>query len=599
MPSSKNPFNPISRWWPNRREEPSASRDRGPDAPGPTLFVMTKRERLQLFFIWLFLGVLPLFLRPLWEPDEARYAEIPREMLAAGNWLTPRLNEVLYFEKPPLQYWLSALSMKLFGLNAAAARLPLALATLILLWCAWRLAKRLGASQPVWGAFMAATTLLVYICHQILTLDALFSALLVLSLVAAIEAVAARCNDQGRAATGWTLVMFGSNALALLTKGLAAPVLLGGTLIWSLPWAWKTPKLRNAILRLLVDPLGWLFFAVLGVPWFVLVEQANPGHASFFFIHEHFARFSSHIHSRQGSSNPLLDKLYFVGILLAGLLPWLSASVIGLRRAVTFLRRQGGPQAEQSPLHRWTLATLVLSFAVPLLFFSLSGSKLPPYILPVVVPLLVLACTFEREDEAWTSLKKTGWELLILGAIFTLASPFLLKESGGFGWTLTLGVTFLGLGFWALRPVHLTGPRWMAALGAALLLLSLAAQKVVGSGKEVSHLVGQAPADAQWISCGNYFQGIPFHTGQRVVVVAGTGELAFGRNRLAPAERDRWFQEDARALGPVAERLRAEAPARPVWALVSRNVWKDLSAEQQKAWEVVDRSASAWLVHLK
>ncbi|NTV76298.1 MAG: phospholipid carrier-dependent glycosyltransferase, partial [Holophaga sp.] len=86
-------------------------------------------------------------MRPLWEPDEARYAEIPREMLASADWLTPRLNQVLYFEKPPLQYWLSAISMKAFGLHAFAARLPLALATLITLWCAWKLATRLGARQ--------------------------------------------------------------------------------------------------------------------------------------------------------------------------------------------------------------------------------------------------------------------------------------------------------------------------------------------------------------------------------------------------------------------------------------------------------------------
>jgi 4-amino-4-deoxy-L-arabinose transferase-like glycosyltransferase len=560
---------------------------------------MTKRERLQFFIMWLFLGVVPLFLRPLWEPDEARYAEIPREMLASGDWLTPKLNAVLYFEKPPLQYWLSALALKLFGLNAAAARLPLALATMILLWCAWRLARRLGASQPMWGAFMAATTLLAFICNQILTLDALFSALLVLSLVAAIEAVTARFNDQSRPAMAWTLVTFGANALALLTKGLAAPVLLGGILLWSLPWAWQLPKLRNAILRLLVDPLGWLCFAALGAPWFVLVERANPGHADFFFIHEHFARFSSHVHSRQGSNNPLLDKLYFVGILLVGLLPWLRASVTGLWRAVAFLRRQSGPQSEQAPLQRWTIAMLVLAFAIPLLFFSLSGSKLPPYILPVVVPVLALACTFEREDEAWASLRKTGWELLLLGAIFTLAGPFLLKESGGLGWSLSLGLAFLGLGCWALRPMQLTGPRWMVAQGAVLLLLVLAAQRLAGPGKEVSHLVRQAPAEAQWISCGNYFQGIPFYARQRVTVVAGTGELAFGRDRLAPQEREHWFQDDPRSLGTVAQGLQAATPSRPVWALVSRNAWKDLAQEQQQSWEVVDHSPSAWLVRLK
>ena len=106
---------------------------------------MTRRERTSLLLLWFFLGFLPLLVRPLWEPDEGRYAEIPREMLATGDWLTPRLNGVLYFEKPALQYWLSALSMKLFGVNGAAARLPLALASGLMIWAAWRLAKRLGA----------------------------------------------------------------------------------------------------------------------------------------------------------------------------------------------------------------------------------------------------------------------------------------------------------------------------------------------------------------------------------------------------------------------------------------------------------------------
>jgi len=203
---------------------------------------LTKKERSTLLWIWVFLGLLPLFLRPLWEPDEARYAEIPREMLAAGDWLTPRLNHVLYFEKPPLQYWLSALSMKAFGLNAVAARLPLALATFIGLWCAWKLAQRLGARQAFWAPFMAGTALLGFVCGQILTLDALFSAFQVLALVAGIEAVAARFEgDQG---TGWSLLAFGALALAMLTKGLAAPVLVGGVLLCSLPFAWSSPRAR-------------------------------------------------------------------------------------------------------------------------------------------------------------------------------------------------------------------------------------------------------------------------------------------------------------------------------------------------------------------
>jgi len=388
---------------------------------------MTRKERWQLFYLWLFLGLVPLLMRPLWEPDEARYAEIPREMLALGDWLTPRLNYVLYFEKPPLQYWLSAAAMRLLGPAPFVARLPLALATAISLVCAWRLARRLGARQPMWAACMVATAILPFICGQILTLDALFSAFQVLAFVAGVEAVAARY--QGRAGRGWTLLAFASLALAVLTKGLAAPVLVGLTLLGSLPFAWREARLRRALLATLGSPLGWLLFLLLAAPWFILVDRAHPGHANFFFVHEHFARFTSHVHDRQGSKNPILDKLYFVGVLGAGLLPWLSASWIGLRRGWAFVRRPLGPRVDQTPLHRWTLAATLLAFAWPLFFYSISGSKLPPYILPSVVPLLAMACALEREGEERRALVRSGWELLVLGGLLVLAGPFLVMAA--------------------------------------------------------------------------------------------------------------------------------------------------------------------------
>ena len=372
---------------------------------------MTKRDRATYLLLWLILGLLPLFMRPLWEPDEGRYAEIPREMLASGDWLTPTLNGVLYFEKPPLQYWLSAASMKLFGLNAVAARLPLALASLILFWCAWRLARRLGARGPIWALIMTATVLITFVCGQLLTLDALFSAFLVLGLTAALEAVAARFRNEG--ALGWTLLTYIALSAAVLTKGPVALVLLVGILGLSLPFAWRDSRLRKAVLITGFNPLGWLLFFTLTVPWFYFVNKANPGHAQFFFIHEHITRFLTHEHARQGSDNPFLDKLYFPGILLVGMLPWLSLSVVGLKRGLAFIRRSTGPQGIEAALNRWTVATMMMAFAWPLFFFSVSGSKLAPYILPVVVPLLALGCTFEAKGEEFRSLKRIAIELFV------------------------------------------------------------------------------------------------------------------------------------------------------------------------------------------
>jgi 4-amino-4-deoxy-L-arabinose transferase-like glycosyltransferase len=557
---------------------------------------MSPRERWRLFGIWLFLGLLPLFLRPLWEPDEARYAEIPREMLALGDWLTPRLDYVLYFEKPPLQYWLSAASMRAFGLHPFAARLPLALATWISLWCAWRLARRLGARQPVWAAFMAATAVLAYVCGQILTLDALFAAFHLLAFTAGVEAVSARWS--GGSGRSWTLAAFASLALAMLTKGLAAPVLVGMALVCSLPWAWREPRLRRALLGTLLDPWGWLLFLALAAPWFVLVDRAHPGHASFFFLHEHFARFTTHVHAREGSKNPVLDKLYFVGVLGVGLVPWLGAVVRGLRRGWAFLGSVG-PAADHAALHRWSVAAVLLAAAWPFAFYTLSGSKLPPYVLPSVVPLVALACAFEREGEAFRALARCGRELLVLGVLLMLAGPFLLKEKSGLGWVLAAGAGLAALGCWALRPRGFTEVRWMAGLGAALLLVTLAAQGAAGPGKAIGALVDRAPRDAQWLSCGNYFQAIPFASGQRTAVVAGTGELAYGRDHLAPGERERWFQDSHLAFTPLARRMRAENPQRPVWAVVDRHTWVDLPEAQRDAWQVEARAPSCLLVALR
>jgi 4-amino-4-deoxy-L-arabinose transferase-like glycosyltransferase len=551
---------------------------------------MTGVERRRCFFIWVFLGVVPLFMRPLWEPDEARYGEIPREMLALGDWLTPRLNYVLYFEKPPLQYWMSAACMRLFGLHAWAARLPLALASLLALGCAWQLARRLGAREPVWAVFMGATALLAYVGGQILTLDALFSAFMLLTLVATLEAITAR--EEGKPHLAWTLGAFAAMALATLTKGIAAPVLVGGTFLASLPWAWRTPTLRRALLGTLFHPLGWALYALVAAPWFILVERAHPGHAWFFFIHEHFARYFTHVHDRAGSKNPVMDKLYFAFFLVVGLLPWAGAGLRGARRAFAFLKLKRGPLSPRLPLHRWTVAVVLSGALVPLVFFSLSGSKLPFYILPCFAPIAALACAFEREGERPATWRRAGWELLGLGLALLLATPFLLKEPSALPWALATGGALALTGLWALRPRGLTEPRFMAALAASLLLLTFAAQKAPHG--DVTRLVAEAPRDAQWICFGNTFQGLPYLTGRRAIVVAGTGELAYGRDHLAPAERDHWFREDPLDLPTVARGLAAGSPA-PVYALMDPGSWRDLPETRKEGWRILDRDGSCLL----
>jgi 4-amino-4-deoxy-L-arabinose transferase-like glycosyltransferase len=580
---------------------------------------MTSKERWQFFLTWLALGLLPLFLRPLWQPDEGRYAEIPREMLATGDWLTPHLNGVLYFEKPPLQYWLSAISMKLFGESAFAARLPLALAAFLTMYAVWRLAKRLGSDRPVWASFAAMSCLLLYACGQILTLDALFTSLCVFSLAAFIEAVGLRYANTSKssAVIGWTLAAFVGAGCALLTKGPVVIVLLGGALLLSLFFAWNNVKLRTALLATIFSPYGWLAFAVITVPWFVMVNRANPGHAHFFFYTEHFERFTTHKHARQGSNNPILDKLYFVPVILLGVLPWLSASFVGVKRAiraVVSLGRPKGPCTLEAPLNRWIVALLLAAFIWPILFFSVSGSKLIPYVMPCIVPLIAIAVAFECDSDGFLPFKRAGIEMLILGLIFllvALVALFSLKiassppkwvmdiqSSNGGLWILLLGLGFTLIGLWGIKGTGLTAPRWMAWHGALLLLLTITAQRVNGERSSIDSLIAKVPGDMngkiQWISHGNYFQSLPFLVKGRVVVVGGTGELSYGKERLA--EPDKWFTEDRQALTEVAWRLHREQPDMPVWALSDTKAWDKLQPESQMAWDVIDTSPKAVLL---
>jgi len=117
--------------------------------------------------------------------------------------------------------------------------------------------------------------------------------------------------------------------------------------------------------------------------------------------------------------------------------------------------------------------------------------------------------------------------------------------------------------------------------------------------KDASSLIRKAPAGAQWISCGDYYQVLPFLTGERVVVVAGTGELAFGRDHLDPRTRARWFQDDLHQFLPMAQRMRAEDPSRPVAALIDRWAWRDLPEDQKAAFQVVVRTDKNLLAVLR
>ena len=297
------------------------------------------------------------------EPDETRYAEIPREMLASDDFVVPRLNGLPYFEKPPLLYWVNVASMRALGPTPWAARLPTRLAgigTMILVVLAaggFRRREGLGA-----GILLLASPLGFLMARTNLT-DGLLTFFFTATLLSGRSAIESR--SQGRPWLNLAAWTGAAAAGALLTKGLIALVLPGLILLL---WCAATGRLRG--FGALVATPAPLVFLALAAPWFVLVERRYPGFLQFFFIHEHFQRFATSAAKRAG---PIW---YFVPVIALGFLPGLAFLLAALRRA--WRRADDG-------------FFFFVWFSAVFLFFSLSQSKLPPYIFPALPAAAILA----------------------------------------------------------------------------------------------------------------------------------------------------------------------------------------------------------------
>src|SRR3954463_6213288 len=315
---------------------------------------VTRRTLAALFAIFAVSVLGTLGLRPLYKADESRYAEIPREMVASGDWVTPRLNGFKYFEKPPLQYWATATFFSLFGEQDWAARLWSALAAIAGVAMVFFAGKKLFSREAATlGAVLLAGCPIYVMLAQINTLDMALS----FFLAAAIFAFA----------LGRYYVFWAACALAVLSKGLIGIVLPAGTigLYILVKWDWSLLKKMKIF-------TGGLLFLLIAAPWFIWVSLRNQEFAHFFFIQEHFQRFTTKMHGRY---QPMW---FFVPILLAGLAPWLLAFFASLK---SFFKRQEGFDSA---------LFLALWCAVVFIFFSISGSKLPSYILPMFPALVLL-----------------------------------------------------------------------------------------------------------------------------------------------------------------------------------------------------------------
>ena len=309
-------------------------------------------------------------------PDEPRYAWIARDMAETGDWVTPRLYGKPWFEKPPLFYWGAALCFRFFGVSEAAARLPSAisalLATLALAWLARRL---YGAETARWLLLLLPTTVgMIGFSHAAAT-DMPFSAMLTMAMVCSAVVLGLTRNEDSPVLpqTPWlALVLFGfSLGLAVLAKGPAGILLVGGAVFL---WAFFTKRWPHAFR--LFHPAALASFFATALPWYVLCARRNPDFFRIFIIEHNFKRYLT------PEFQHLQPIWYYLPILLLAFLPWTLGFL------AWFSNRK---QIEKEAVADGGRNSFFLSFGLfPLLFFSISRSKLPGYILPAMAPLACL-----------------------------------------------------------------------------------------------------------------------------------------------------------------------------------------------------------------
>lgn len=462
--------------------------------------------------------------RPLANPDEGRYSEIAREMAASGDWVTPRLNGIKYFEKPPLQYWAGALAFTVFPINEYSARLYVALAGLATLLLVGYTAGRLGGHGHGTAALVALASSPYFMAlGGIVTLDMGLTLWTTLTFCAYVLAERPGAPPLSRAR--WMLLAWAAMALAVLSKGLVGIVIPAAAIG------------LHCLARMDFSPLGrleWSFgivvFLAIAAPWFMLVSYANPGFPEFFFIHEHFQRFVSTVHRREE------PWWYFLPIFVAGFLPWMFA----LPAAIASGWNAPCAPRTVAPLR---LAILWALFVVG--FFSLSGSKLPAYILPAFPVLALVLGRYLAEAPTRTLSLQMAPVTLVAAAL--LAAAWRLPQAAREPWTRLLYAEAQpwavagALALFAMAAVASLllwrGRRWLAlalaAIGTALVIDCVEdAFEVLAprqSGKAVAETMARHLApQTRLYSVKHYEQTVPFYLGRTLTLVEYVDEFEMG-----------------------------------------------------------------------
>ncbi|QDY44392.1 lipid IV(A) 4-amino-4-deoxy-L-arabinosyltransferase [Candidatus Pantoea soli] len=398
--------------------------------------------------------LLPLEFRGLWQPDETRYAEISREMIEHGSWISPHFFDLRYFEKPVGGYWINNIGQLLFGHSNFAVRFGSVFSTMLSALMLYWLSARIGMTRnaAIAAVIIYLTSLLVYGIGTYAVLDPM----LTLWMTAAMSSYWFATEAQGRRQSICRYALFGFFCgLGFMTKGflaLAVPALV------IFPWMVKQKRFTQV---LIYGPVAVISAGLTCAPWAIAIHHEQPDFWNYFFWVEHIQRFA------EDNAQHKAPFWYYLPVLLAGSLPWLALLPGAIKK---------GCQSSAN--------TYLLSWAViPLIFFSIAKGKLPTYILPCFAPLAMLMAQYGVELARTKSrtLQINAWINIGFGSVAVLAVFFFLAPWGiahkpvyapqEINKVVMAAVIFMG---WALAGLFSLNGNWLrAALCPLVLALGL------------------------------------------------------------------------------------------------------------------------------
>ncbi|NEX62862.1 ArnT family glycosyltransferase [Noviherbaspirillum galbum] len=491
--------------------------------------------------------------------NEGLYAEIPREMLASGDWrqwVIPHLDGLPYMEKPPLLYWLTAICFSVFGQAEWVARLVPAASALSCVGMLLAFGRAAGHEQAGrLAALMFISGLGVMAMSHVLMFDMLLTAMLTASLMLAWKAL-----HHGRAASLRLAYVF--LALAVLAKGLVALVLFGLVVV---AWQAGTSKSPLAFLRGLLmwfEPGALLAFLAVAAPWHVVASKTEPVFAWFYFVNEHVLRFLGQREPHDYYSGAWW---YYLPRMAIYLFPW-SFLILGM------MRERTPGNAAGAGLNRF----LFLAWLMPLLFFSVSSAK-ANYYLVAVMPFAAMHLAVKLEEKGWLARRGAMLPGLVMAGLALILMAVLMKRGLSDDRSLSImGMHQLhfALLFFLVMAVLAVGAAivaWRSPRVGILAYLAvsmwcgvslIAALDAMGpyiSTRQVAAFIQETLPQRQVFLYRNFeeLSSLPFYLKQPLPVVDPRSNDLFWGDRLRPGNAitlsaDRFAQQAARDPGGVA-----------------------------------------------